>query len=98
MSHFEGLNGKLCSRTPYPTAPTGLIDAQIGEHAFAGRRRKGPEDAERVRIEGAARDGDAPASSLKGWVYALSRASAGDGDCFAIIIYTPTAGARLAGY
>jgi hypothetical protein len=65
MSHFAGLNGKSCSRAGYPTAPTGLIDAQIGEHAFAGRRRKGPEDAERVRMEGAARDDDSPATSSR---------------------------------
>jgi hypothetical protein len=49
-------------------------------------------------MEGAARDGDSPASSLKERVYALSGASAGDGDRFGIVIYTATAGAPLAGY
>ena len=58
------------------------LDGQIGEHAFAGRRRNGPEDAESVRREGAARDGGTPASSLKERVYALSGASDGDGDRF----------------
>jgi hypothetical protein len=52
------------------------LDGQIGEHAFAGRRRNGPEDAESVRREGAARDGDSPASSVEGTGLRPSRARA----------------------
>jgi hypothetical protein len=60
----------------HPTAPTRLMDAQISEQPSSLVACGKDGDADRVHREGAARDGDSPASSVEGITPSRARALA----------------------